>query len=129
MVDMWRIVLADDHREIRRGLRALLTDNGDMEVIGEAADGAEAIDIASRLRPDVLITDLKMPRYDGVEVTRRVRELSPETVIIIFSLYDSAIYRHAALVAGAARFLNKKTDNNTLVDIIREVTSSRDGLE
>lgn len=129
MVDMYRIVLADDHREIRRGLRALLSDNRDMEVIGEAGDGAEAIEITGRLRPDVLITDLKMPRYDGVDVTRRVRVLSPETVIIIFSLYDGDVYRHAALLAGAARFLSKKTDNHILVDTIREVTPGRGGPE
>ena len=117
------IVLADDHRMVRQGLRGLLEDETDLRVVGEAADGIEAVQVTARLKPDILVTDLRMPGLDGIQVTARVRELSPATGIVILSMYGIRVYVDAALRAGARGYVVKKSAADGLMGAIRIVAA------
>src|SRR5262249_6455373 len=96
-----RILLADDHRILREGLRSLLAKQADMQVVGEAASGEEAITLAGRLRPDVVIMDVVLPGIDGVEATRTIRSDRAETKIIALSMHSDRRYVSQMLRAGA----------------------------
>jgi YesN/AraC family two-component response regulator len=111
---MITIVLADDHRMVRQGLRGLLEDETDLRVVGEAADGTEAVEVTARLKPDILVTDLKMPGLGGIQVIARVRELSPGTGVVILSMYGIQVYVDAALRAGARGYVVKKSASDGL---------------
>src|SRR2546427_2804044 len=101
------VMLADDHAVVRDGLRALLEGGHDLQVIGVAGNGREAVAEAQRLRPDVVIMDIAMPELDGVEATRRIVERCPETRVLILSMYLSAEHIHRALQAGAPGYVLK----------------------
>ena len=101
----FRVLIADDRRAARRGLRALLSLFPEVEVIGEAADGQEALVLVSRHRPDVVVLDIEMPVIDGVEATRRVKGEWPEVRVVVLTIH--ATYRASALAAGADAFLLK----------------------
>lgn len=118
---MLKIVLADDQKAVRRGIRGLLEGEPDLEVVGEASDGAEAVEITSRLKPDILVTDLKMPQLDGIGVTGRVKELSAGTRVIILSMYEGKTYVKAALQAGASGYVLKRFSADGLTEAIRTV--------
>jgi len=122
---MWKIVLADDQKSVRQGVRGWLEDEQGFKVVGEASDGAEAVEVTSRQKPDILVTDLKMPRLDGIEVTKRVRELSPDTRVIILSMYGNKVYVDAAFKAGAWGYVLKKFSTDGLTDAIRTVAGGR----
>jgi DNA-binding NarL/FixJ family response regulator len=122
---MWKIVLADDQKSVRQGVRDWLEDEPGFKVIGEASDGAEAVEVTSRQKPDILVTDLKMPCLDGIEVTKRVRELSPDTRVIILSMYGNKVYVDAAFKAGAWGYVLKKFSADGLTDAIRSVAGGR----
>jgi two-component system, NarL family, response regulator NreC len=115
------IVLADDHPIVRQGLRTLLEAERDFSVVGEAADGHEAITLAIRLRPALVIVDLKMPKLDGLEVCRRVRDGLPHTRVLILSMYANAAYVTEAFRRGATGYVLKETDTSNLVEAVREV--------
>ena len=119
------IVLADDHSVVRAGLRALLEAHPMFSVVGEAADGRETLSLVANLRPHVLILDLMMPGLTGLEVTRHVRQRSPETHIIILSMHRHEAYVNEALRSGAAGYVLKNADADHLVAAVREVTSGR----
>jgi DNA-binding NarL/FixJ family response regulator len=104
-----RILLADDHEVVRRGVRAILKDQSAMQVVGEAVDGVEAVELATRLRPDVAILDIEMPRADGLVATRKIREIVPQTQILILTIHESDEVVRQALEAGA-RGLVMKSD-------------------
>jgi NarL family two-component system response regulator LiaR len=116
-----RIVIADDHTVFRQGTRGLLERENDMEVVGEAGDGEEAIKIIERLKPDVAILDIAMPKLNGVEVTKRVKPKQPSTAILILTAYDDDEYIFALLEAGAAGYLLKDVDSQEVVDAVRAV--------
>ncbi len=121
MRQLKRILIADDHKLVRQGIRRLLEAEADFEIVGEANDGVEAVEKTAELKPDILITDLKMPRLGGIKVTERVRESSPDTRIIILSMYQEKAYVAAALNAGARGYVLKKSSTDVLVDAIRAV--------
>lgn len=123
--EMWKIVLADDQAAVRQGVKDWLEDEPDLEVVGEAVDGVDAVELTDSMKPDILITDLKMPRLDGIGVTKRVRQLSPDTRVIILSMYGNGVYVDAALNAGALGYVIKKSSADGLLDAIRAVADGK----
>lgn len=120
---MTTIVLADDHHVVRQGLRALLAGQEGFHIVGEAADGLEAAQLVERLRPDVLVVDLMMPGLDGLEVIRQVRRRSPQTRIVVLSMYDNEAYVVEALRAGVSAYVLKKSTADELVHAIGQAVA------
>src|SRR4051812_20125414 len=96
-----KVLLVDDHAVVRDGLRALLESNGDIQIVGIAGNGRDAISEAQKLNPDVVIMDIALPELDGVQATKHVMEKCPQTNVLILSMYLSAEHIHRALQAGA----------------------------
>ncbi len=117
------IVLVDDHPVVRKGLRALLEAEPDLSVVGEAASGQEAVDLVERLKPALLIVDLRMPGLDGLEVTRQVSRRSPHTRVLILSMHANEAYVTEGLRSGATGYVLKDTDSNNLLQAVREVAA------
>ncbi len=117
-----RVLIADDHRFYREGVRALLTDARDVEVVGEAASGDEAIARAEALQPDVVLMDLKMPGLNGIEATRRVVGASPHVGVLVVTMYDDDDSVFAAMRAGARGYLLKDADQEDLLRAIQAVS-------
>lgn len=120
-MDKIRIIFAEDHVLVREGTRQLLDRHQDLEVVGEAADGAEAVELVRRLSPEVAILDIAMPRMGGIEATKRIKALSPETSVLILTAYDDDQYVFALLEAGAAGYLLKDVSAAELVRAVRAV--------
>jgi DNA-binding NarL/FixJ family response regulator len=119
------VMLADDHAVVRDGLRALLEAGNDLQVVGVAGNGREAVAEALRLRPDIVIMDIAMPELDGVEATRRIVERSPETRVLILSMYLSAEHIYRALQAGAQGYVLKESAGEEVVDAIRALRAGK----
>jgi len=122
---MTRILLADDQQVVRQALRCLIEKEADLEVVGEAADGLELLPMVERLKPDVLITDVAMPGLYGLEVTRRVRELTPGTGVVILSRYLNEWYVTEALRSGALGYVVRQSDSAELMRAIRMAARGR----
>ncbi len=122
---MIRIALADDHRLLRQGLRALLEAEKDFRVVGEAADGLEAVEMVRKHQPDVLLLDLSMPGLSGVEVARRTVQLAPRTKVVILSMYATRAYVAQALRNGAAGYVTKDESAEHLVQAVRTVNNGQ----
>ncbi|MGV4985135.1 response regulator [Streptomyces sp. NPDC001709] len=121
MADPIKVLLVDDHQVVRRGLRTFLEVQDDIEVVGEAADGAEGVARAEELRPDIVLMDVKMPGMDGIEALRRLRELdNPARVLIVTSFTEKRTVV-PALRAGAAGYVYKDVDPDALAGAIRSV--------
>ncbi len=116
-----RLLLADDHRLFRQGLRHLCEAAGDLRVVGEAEDGEQAVRLARQLRPDVVLMDIQMPRLDGVEATRQIVTSCPETRVIVLTMYRQERYVFDAIRAGAQGYLLKDADEQELLAAIRAV--------
>jgi DNA-binding NarL/FixJ family response regulator len=117
------ILIADDNTRLRGLIRRMLTQEPDLQVVGEADDGAEAIRLTHLLRPDIILMDLGMPRVNGLEATRRIKAERPETKIIILTVHTEDAYRRAAEANGSDAFLLKRTIMTTLLPAIRRVYS------
>jgi DNA-binding NarL/FixJ family response regulator len=115
------VLLVDDHNIVRQGLKAVLAAEGDINVLAEAQTGREAVQLAARLRPEVVIMDLAMPLLNGWEATRQIIKAAPSARIIILSTYDTDEHIQQAIAAGAAAYLIKQTAAADLVKAIREV--------
>ena len=120
---MIRVLVADDQALVRAGVRMLLQATGDMEVVAEAEDGAEAVRLAERHLPDVVLMDLRMPRVDGLEAIKRVLAARPSTRIVVLTTFAEDGNVYAALRAGAAGFLVKDDDPERMVDAVRRAAA------
>jgi DNA-binding NarL/FixJ family response regulator len=120
-----RILIVDDHAMLREGVIALLASEKDIEIVGEAGDGVEAVEQYDRLRPDIMLLDMQMPRQDGETTIRVVRERHPKAKIVILTTYDGDIQASRALKAGASGYLLKSSLRRELFDTIREVNAGR----
>ena len=123
-----RIIIADDHAIVREGTRQLLEREDDLEVVGEAGDGEEAVTLATKLRPDVAIIDIAMPKLNGIEATKQIKALLPATAVLILTAYDNDQYIFAILEAGAAGYLLKSIRGRELVSAVRAVRSGESVL-
>lgn len=123
------ILLAEDHVIVREGTRELLQHQPDMEVVGEASDGEEAVTLAKQLKPDVIVMDIAMPKLNGIEATKQIKKFRPATAVLILTAYDTDQYIMALLEAGAAGYLLKSVRGNQLIDAIRAVYAGESVLQ
>jgi len=117
------VLLADDHTIVREGLLALLQLESDIQVIGQAKNGRQAVALAATLCPDVVVMDIAMPLLNGLEATRRILHATPKTKVLILSAHSDGAYIEKVMALGAAGYLIKQTASNLLVAAIREVNA------
>lgn len=122
------ILLAEDHKIVREGTRQLLEQSADMQVVGEAADGLEAVRLAAEIKPDVIVMDVRLPRLNGIEATRTITERFPHIKVLILSAYDDDSYVFPLLEAGASGYLLKTSSGAELAEAIRLVYSGQTAL-
>ena len=123
-----RVLIADDHALLRESMRALLDRQEDIEVVGEACDGEEAIKLSTELKPDIAVMDIVMPRLNGIEASKEIKKISPATAIIILTAYDDPQYVMGLLEAGAAGYLLKSARGRDVVAAIRAVRAGESVL-
>jgi len=116
-----KVLLVDDHAIMRDGIRAILSLHDDIDIVGEASEGQEAIEKTRELSPDVVIMDVAMPDMDGIEATRRIRKESPNVKVIMLTQYDNKEYVLSAIKAGAAGYVPKRALGSELVSAVRAV--------
>ena len=124
-----KILLAEDHIVVREGTRELIQREPDMEVIGEADDGIQAVQMTGKLKPDVVIMDIAMPNLNGIEATKQIKEKYPNTAILILTAYDDDQYVFALLEAKAAGYLLKTVRGQELIGTIRAICSGESVLQ
>jgi DNA-binding NarL/FixJ family response regulator len=120
-----KVLLADDHTVVRQGLRALLAAEEDIEIVGEAGDGRQAVQLVKKLMPDVALVDIAMPQLNGLEATRQITHSVPSAKVLILSSYGDDEYVQQLTEAGAAGYLIKQTAANDLLKAIREAHKGR----
>jgi two-component system response regulator NreC len=114
-----RVLIVDDHAVLRAGLRALLNLQPDMEVVGEAAEGLEALEKVERLEPDVVLMDITLPGMEGLEVTKKLKKTHPNVKVLILTMHEDRRYFYSALKAGASGYVVKRAADTELIDAIR----------
>jgi DNA-binding NarL/FixJ family response regulator len=119
------VLLAEDHHIVREGLRSLLKHESDIEVVGEAENGRQALQMIRKMRPDVVVMDIAMPLLNGLEATRQIRKEFPGTKVLILSAYSDEIYANQVTEFGAVGFLLKQTSSEVLAKAIREVQKGK----
>jgi len=119
--DKIRIIIADDHKVVREGTRELLQKENDLEVVGEAGDGRETVELVKELKPDVAIVDISMPVLNGIEATKQIKAISPRTAVLILTAYEYDQYVFALLEAGAAGYLLKDVRGQEVIEAVRAV--------
>jgi len=127
--DSIRVVLADDHAVVRKGIREFLTEPGDIEVVAEAADGAEAIALLEQEKPDVAVLDIQMPKRSGIDVCRHVRAQRWPIGVLILTAYDDDPYVLAVLQAGANGYVLKTADADDIIQAVRDVHEGKSALD
>jgi DNA-binding NarL/FixJ family response regulator len=123
-MDQIRILLVDDQRSVRKGLLMRFALEPDIEVVGEASDGVEAVNIASSLHPDVLVMDYEMPNMDGVAATRALNDAGIESRVVMLSIYDNVAVKKAAEDAGVRAFVCKQDSSEALLAAIRAAAAT-----
>jgi two-component system, NarL family, response regulator NreC len=118
-----RILLADDHAVVRQGFKMILAAQPDMEIVGEAGNGRETIELAEKLRPEVVVMDVSMPELNGIEATRRLASSTPHTRVVALSMHKDSVYVREILRAGARGYLLKESLAGDLVAAVRAVAS------
>ena len=124
-----RLLVAEDHALVREGTRNILNAEPDMEVVGEAADGEEAVSLATSLRPDVAILDIEMPNMDGIQAAREIRAALPSTAVLMLTAYDDDAYVVGVLEAGAARYVLKNAPSSALLGAVRALAAGESVLD
>jgi DNA-binding NarL/FixJ family response regulator len=120
-VEKLKVIIVDDHALFRRGLEMVLENEKDIEVVGEATDGQQAVDKTSELMPDVVLMDVRMPRRSGIEATQRIKELMPHVKIVVLTNSDEEADLYEAIKAGASGYLLKEISSEEVADAIRSV--------
>ncbi len=128
-MDPIRILIVDDHTLVRDGLSSVLGREADMTVVGEASNGLEAIEETSRLKPDVVLMDLRMPELDGVEAMKRIAENDPAANVLVLTTFDTDEYIFQAIEAGAKGFLLKDASHDELYKAVRAVSKGESLIE
>lgn len=123
-----RLLIADDHPMVREGLRAMLEREPDLEVVGEAEDGREALEICHQFRPDLVLMDVRMPQMDGLEATRRIKGKCPQVSVLMVTSHEDPDYLLEALKAGAAGYILKEATKQQLTEAIRQVLGGESPL-
>ena len=123
-----RLVIADDHDLVRNGIQRMLAGEPDLEVVGEATNGREAVTLCRRLRPDLVLMDVRMPEMDGLEATRRIKEEQPTTSVLVVTTHENPDYLLKALKAGAAGYILKDAPKRQLINAIRRVLNAESPL-
>jgi two-component system, NarL family, response regulator NreC len=118
-----RILLADDHAVVRQGFKMILSAQTDMEIVGEAGNGREAVELAGQLHPDIVVMDVAMPELNGIEATRRLAQSEPHTRVLALSMHKDSVYVREILRAGARGYLLKDSPAVDLVAAVRAVAS------
>jgi DNA-binding NarL/FixJ family response regulator len=116
-----KVAIVDDHQLFRNGLKFIIENEDDMEVVIEASNGKQFLDFLKNLKPDVVLMDINMPEMDGVETTRRAKEIYPDLHIIVLSMYDDVEYYNTMIDLGVKGFILKDIDNNELANALRKV--------
>jgi DNA-binding NarL/FixJ family response regulator len=124
-----RLALVDDHDLAREGLRDILTDEPDLEVVGEAANGREALALCSRVRPDLVMMDVRMPEVDGLEATRMIKQEFPKISVLILTMHENPDYLLEAIRAGAAGYVLKDAPQHEIITAIRQVLGGESPLD
>jgi two-component system, NarL family, response regulator LiaR len=124
-----RVVLADDHAVVRKGICELLSDEEDIAVVGQARNGHEAIDLASALRPDIVVMDIHMPELSGVEATRQLRALLPDIRILVLTSYADDPYIYGLLDAGATGYILKTAEGHEILRAVRATAAGQSVLD
>ncbi|MBW2195775.1 MAG: response regulator transcription factor [Deltaproteobacteria bacterium] len=114
-----RVLLADDHAIVREGLKQVLDDQQDMEVVGEASDGVEALEKAKSLRPDIVLLDIAMPRLSGLEAVGLIKDAVPDVRIVVLSMHKKEAYVHQVFTSGALGYVLKASPNSEVLEAIR----------
>jgi two-component system response regulator NreC len=117
-----RVLLADDHAVVRKGFRMILAAQPDMEIVGEAGNGREAVELAQSIHPDVVVMDVAMPELNGIEATRRLADLCPQTRVLALSMHKDSVYVREILRAGARGYLLKDSLDSDLLAAVRAVS-------
>lgn len=123
MTSKIRILIADDHTLLRNGIRALLEDEQDITIVGEAEDGREAVRLAGQLKPNVILMDIAMPLLNGLEATRQIKREHPEISVLVLTMYDHEEYYRQMLEVGASGYIIKRAAASELVAAIRAVNN------
>lgn len=118
-----RVLLVDDHELVRQGIAAMLHGTNELQVVGEAKTGREALEVARRELPDVVLMDVRMPDMDGLEATKRIKEERPRTAVIMLTMHDNPTYLRDAVRAGAAGYLLKDVSKEELIDAVKQVAT------
>ncbi len=124
-----RVVLADDHAVVRKGIREFLEAEDDIQVVAEAADGAEAVSLVAEHRPDVAVLDIQMPVMTGIDATRHIKAKHPDVRVLVLTAYDDDPYIFALLQAGASGYMLKTADSRELVHAVRAVYRGESALD
>ena len=125
MVKPIKVLIAEDHTIVRQGLARLLSDQPGLEVIGQAVNGRDAVEMAEKLNPDIIIMDIAMPKMNGIEASKRIRKLLPKTKILILSMYSHEHYIHELLEAGVSGYLLKDSSGRDIIKAIDEAMKDK----
>lgn len=120
-----RVLIADDHEMVRTGLRAIIESTGRMKVVAEASDGEEAVRLSKKLKPDVVLMDIEMPRMDGIEATRRISAMELGTGVLILTRHDHEEYLEAIMSVGAMGFIRKSRGSDDLIQAVDLIAAGR----